>query len=183
MKLKHFILLAFVLNCFNVAKAQEQVKTTDQVLKEAYKAASVDNKKVLLMFHASWCVWCRKMDSSINDMACKKMFLTNYVICHLTVDESKENKMLENPGADAFRAKYHGETAGLPFWLILDKDGKLLADSRMRKPGDTLDAPGDNTGCPTSKNEVAYFLSVLKTTSNLKDPQLKIIGERFSKNQ
>lgn len=119
----------------------------------------------------------------MNDMACKKMFDDNYVTCHLTVDELKDKKNLETPGADDLRAKYHGEKVGLPFWLILDKKGKLLADSRIRKPGVSLDEPGDNMGCPASNEEVSYFIKILEETSGLNEKQLKVIEDRFMKNK
>lgn len=183
MKLKYFLLFAFMFGCFRTATAQQTAKTSDDILKEAYKKASAEKKNVFVIFHASWCVWCHKMDSSMNDKVCQKMFADNYVICHLTVDESKENKMLENPGADALRKIYHGETAGLPFWMILDKNGKFLVDSKMLPAGAAANAERENIGCPAAKEEVAYFTNVLKATSTLKDPQLKIIEERFSKNK
>jgi thiol-disulfide isomerase/thioredoxin len=162
--------------------AQNTNTTAGEILQDAYKKAGKENKKVLVMFHASWCGWCHKMDSSLYDISCRKMFDAHFVICHLTVDESKDKKSLETPGADEFRARFHGEKVGLPFWLILDKTGNLLADSRMRKPGEGLEAPGDNMGCPASKEEVAQFIQVLKNTSSLTEKELKVIEQRFSKN-
>lgn len=180
MKLKYFPLLALLLCSFAVVTAQHSA--TEILLKDACRKASAENKNVIVIFHASWCGWCHKMDSSMNDVSCKKMFDDNYVTTHLTVDESADKKKLETPGADAFRMKYHGEKEGLPFWLILDKKGNLLADSRMLAPGETVAKPQSNTGCPASKEEVAYLLSVLKKTSKLNDAELKVIGGRFSKN-
>lgn len=180
MKLKHFALLTFLLSSFIFATAQQSALPTE--LKAALKKAAAQKKNVILIFHASWCGWCHKMDSSMNDASCRKMFESNYVTCHLTVDESADKKNLETPGADAFRKIYHGEKEGLPFWLILDKNGKLLADSRMLAAGETVAKQGTNTGCPTSKEEVAYLLSVLKKTSTLNDDELQVIGERFRKN-
>ena len=68
------------------------------VLKKAVVDAGNENKKVLLIFHASWCGWCHKMDSSLNDLSCKKFFDENFVITHITVLESKGKENLENPG-------------------------------------------------------------------------------------
>ena len=182
MKTKHFLLLTLWMLVFTVSNAQ-QAETSDNILKAAYKQAAAENKKVFVMFHASWCVWCHKMDSSMNDKSCQKLFNSNYVICHLTVDESKDKKALENPGADALRKRYYGETAGLPFWIILDKNGKFLADSKMLPANAKAGAEKENIGCPATQEEVAYFINLLKATSSLKDPQLKIIEERFSKNK
>ena len=183
MKFKVPLLVALSLCVYAAVNAQKPVPRTDVILDNAYKQAKLENKRVFVIFHASWCVWCHKMDSSMNDVSCKKMFQDNYVTCHLTVDESKDKKDLETPDADAFRAKYHGETAGLPFWLIFDNTGKLLADSRMRKTDDGPDALGDNMGCPASTDEVAHFIKILSATSKLSDQQLRVIQERFSKNK
>ena len=181
MKLKHFTLLACLL-CISTIVAAQKKTTTPGILTAALMVAAKEMKNVIVIFHASWCGWCHKMDSSMTDVSCSKMFRSNYITCHLTVDESAENKKLETPGAAAFRKIYHGEKEGLPFWLILDKDGKLLADSRMLAAGETVAKAGTNTGCPASKEEIAYFISVLKKTSKLNDDELQIIGERFSKN-
>src|SRR5690606_25443283 len=97
-----------------------------------------------LMFHASWCGWCHRMDDAMNDSTCKNFFTDNYVICHLVVKEMGDKKKLENPGAEELLAKYHGDKAGIPFWLIFDKNGNLLADSQERPEGAGLDEAGKN---------------------------------------
>jgi len=103
----------------------------------------------------------------------------NYIITHLTVLERDDHKDLENPGATELLKKYHGDQQGIPFWLVLDKNGKLLADSQMRPEGTSLDTPGQNIGYPGSKEEIAAFQKVLKTTSSLSAQELSLIGERF----
>jgi thioredoxin-related protein len=179
-----FTTLALVfLLAFNFARAQDDVPTAESIMNTAYQQASKENKNVILMFHASWCGWCRKMDAAINDKSCKKLFDENYVIVHLTVEESKDKKYLENPGADSIKMKFHGEQAGLPFWLVLDKNGKLIGDSYIRKPGISKDQPGENIGCPASEKEIAAFIEILRKSSSLTDKQLDKIAERFSKNK
>ena len=183
MMLKRMMMFLLSVAMLNGVFAQTGTSAADIMLKEACKKAAKENKNVIVIFHASWCGWCHKMDSSMNDISTKKMFETNYVTIHFTVDEAKDKKQLETPGADAIRTKYHGEKVGLPFWLIMDKTGKLLADSRVRKPGESLDMPGENMGCPAAKDEVENFLKLLKSTSYLSDKQLEVIGERFRKNE
>lgn len=162
-------------------KAQPAPASATEILKEAYELAAKENKNVFIMFHASWCGWCHKMDKSMNDESCKKFFDDNFVIRHLVVNESAGKKNLENPGAEELKIKYHGFGQGIPFWLVFDKNGKLLADSKMRKEGDGPEK-GDNTGCPANEKEVEYFISVLKKTTNLNSDQLEIIRKRFRKN-
>jgi thiol-disulfide isomerase/thioredoxin len=162
--------------------SQKTPLSADDILKEAYGQAAKQNKNVFVIFHASWCVWCHRMDSSMNDKACRKFFEDNYVIRHLTVDESKDKQNLQNPGADDLRKKYYGDGQGIPFWLIFDKDGNLLADSKMRADGANPET-GDNTGCPASEKEVTYFLRVLEQTSKINQQQQEVIRKRFRQNE
>jgi thioredoxin-related protein len=179
---KFSFVVALILGSILV-NAQEKVSAASDLLATANKQAALENKNVILIFHASWCGWCHKMDSSMNDRTCKKFFDDNYVTVHLTVDESAKNKNLENPGANEIRKQFHGDSAGLPFWLILDKNGNLLADSYMRKPGVPLNVAGENIGCPASEAEVAAFIQMLKKSSRITDSELAIIATRFKKNK
>jgi thiol-disulfide isomerase/thioredoxin len=179
---KTFFLLPFVFLFFSAAHAQQAPPSAGEIMKEAYAAAAKENKKVFVMFHASWCGWCHKMDASMNDQACKKFFDDNFVIRHLVVFESQGKKNLENPGALQLLTKYNGADDGIPFWLVFDKDGKLLADSKMRPEGAAPEANGVNTGCPASKEEVDYLIMMLRKTTTLNDNQLTIIEKRFRQN-
>jgi thioredoxin-related protein len=153
--------------------AQSPPPSAEAVLKEATQLAAKQNKKVFIIFHASWCGWCHRMDSIMNNAACKKLFDNNFVVRHLTVKESDKFKHLENPGGSEMLAKYHGGDKGIPFWLIFDSKGKLVADCLM--------GSGENTGCPATKEEVDHFIKVLKQTTSLNDQQLAIIETNFIK--
>jgi thiol-disulfide isomerase/thioredoxin len=175
------ISLLLALSLYAHPYAQTPTSASD-VMAQAYSKAKKENKNVLLIFHASWCGWCRKMDKSLADTSCNKFFDDNYVIAHLVSDESKEKKHLENPGADSLKNKWGGKEQGLPYWVVLDAEGKLLADSRMRQAGTDI-MPGENVGCPATEKEVLYFLAVLRKTSHLTREQLEIIQKRFRKNE
>lgn len=159
----------------NGVAAQSKVASAEEVLKPVYAKAAKKNKNLLLIFHASWCGWCRKMDSSLADPAVKPLVDRYYEIAHLTVYESPNKKNLENPGALDLITKFGGADQGLPYWFVLDNKGNVLADSQYQ--------PKKNTGCPASEVEVNYFISVLKKTSALKEPELNIIKKRFRKNE
>ncbi|SFE91752.1 Thioredoxin-like [Chitinophaga sp. CF118] len=157
--------------------------SADQVLSEAMKQATKEHKSVFIMFHASWCGWCRKMDESMNDPAIKAYFDNNYVIRHLTVTESKGKENLENPGAAELLKKYNSDGLGIPVWFIFDNKGKLLADSHLRPEGTGFDVKGSGIiGCPAQKDEVDEFIKSLKKSSSLKENELAAIAVRFSKN-
>lgn len=181
MKISSFAFAIALLFSFAI-KAQDTPPPAEGILKGAYLAAAKENKNVFIMFHASWCGWCHKMDKSMNDEVCKKFFDDNFVIRHLVVDESDDKKNLENPGADEMKKKYYGDGQGIPFWLVFDKDGKLLADSKIRAEGAGPET-GDNIGCPASVKEVEYFISLLKKTTKLNPDQLEIIRKRFRQNE
>lgn len=155
----------------------------DDIIKEACREATAGKKKVFIIFHASWCGWCRKMDTAMADPALKAFFTDNYVIRHLVVFESAGKKSLENPGAEDILKKYKaGEGVSIPYWLIFDNKGELLADSKARPGGGGLET-GENVGCPATAKEVEHFIEVLKKTSPLKPAQLDLIRERFRKNE
>jgi thioredoxin-related protein len=183
--MKNIPIIAFALTLLfqsNTLHAQKSLPS-GKILAEAYQKAAKEKKNVLIVFKASWCGWCKKMIAAINDESCRELFNKYYVITELSVDERGENKNLENVGADIIRKKHKGERAGLPFWLIMDKDGKMLEDSYMRKEGQSADTPGESIGCPASDEEVAAFCYKLKNTSKLSDQELLIITERFKKNR
>src|SRR5262245_40800183 len=163
-----FALLFFTATSF----AQAPPLSANEVLKEATATAAKANKKVFIIFHASWCGWCHRMDSIMNNVACKKLFDDQFVIRHLVVMESDKYKQLENPGGKELMDKYHGKDKGIPFWLIFDTKGNLVADCMMRPDNVGLDHPGENTGCPATKEEVTHFVKVLKQTTSLNDNQL-----------
>lgn len=181
MKYTSLLFLGFLF--FFNGNAQTKTPAADKVIQLAGAKAEKENKKVLLIFHASWCGWCHKMDASLNDPAVKKYFDDNFVIEHLTVDESKEKKDLENPGGDAVKIKYGGKEQGLPYWVVLDAKGGLLFDSKIRSKGADGKITAQNIGCPASEEEVAAFIDILKKTTKLDKKELDKIAARFSKNK
>ena len=162
--------------------SQKAPASSEEIMKEAYSIAKKENKKVLLIFHASWCGWCHKMDTSLNDASVKKYFDDNFVIRHMVVFESKGKENLENPGALEILTKYNADKEGIPFWLIFDKNESFLFDSRMKSTVNGIEQL-QNTGCPASKEEVDYFIDVLKKTASLKEEELEKIRLRFRKNE
>jgi thiol-disulfide isomerase/thioredoxin len=152
-----------------------------EIIKQACAEAAASNKKVMVLFHASWCGWCHKLDTFMASPACKPLFDQSFVVCHLTVAESPDKLDLENPGAEELYDKYADKNSGIPFFLILTPDGAVIADSRIKPVGAKPGSSGDNIGYPASKEEVTYFLRVLHETTTLTGNQLKIIREKLSK--
>jgi thiol-disulfide isomerase/thioredoxin len=173
---------ALVIMCLSIVAAGQAPASADEVMADAYAIAKKENKKVFLMFHASWCGWCHKMDAAMNDASVKKFFDDNFVIRHLVVMESEGKKSLENPGAADMMKKYYGDKSGIPYWLVFDANAILLADSKMRPEGGDPET-GSNIGCPATEKEVAYFVEILTKTTSLTQPNLEMITKRFRQNE
>ena len=179
MKLSFFLSLFLIVSMSALA----QKPSAEQVLKQASGQAAKENKNVMVIFHASWCGWCHRMDTSLNDPSVKKFFDDNYVITHLTVMESRDKKDLENPGAEAFLEKHNGKDQGIPFWLVFDSKGKLLADALIPPPANNPAAKPNNSGCPATAEEVEHFIQVLRKTSRMNETQLAAVRKRFRENE
>ncbi|MDO3425125.1 thioredoxin family protein [Chryseobacterium sp. APV1] len=164
------ILLFLGLLLFQLHFAQEKANV---VLNKALTEAKSKNKNVLLMFHASWCKWCHVMEKNMNLPETKPIFDKKFVTAYIDVQEMGEKKKLENPGGEALMEKYKGKEAGLPFWLVLNPKGEVLADSFNDK--------NENLGCPSTAEEVDVFVAKLKKSSKMNDKELQTVKQTFLK--
>ncbi len=142
----------------NLALAADPPSTTE-LLKGAFATAKAEKKNVWVIFHASWCGWCKKLDAFITMPEYKSILEKNFVIVHLDVMENGPQKALENAGSLEYMTKLGGEKAGLPFFAMLDPNGKVLIDSMMAVPGKQ---EKQNTGHPMEPSEVAHFMAMLQ---------------------
>lgn len=162
--------------------AQAPTPSADSVLASACREAAATHRKVFLIFHASWCGWCHRMDTIMNAPVCKPLFDKHYVIAHLVILETGEKVPLINPGAMELYNKYAGgNNQGIPFFLIIGPDGTVLQDSRIKPEGAAAGSGGHNTGCPDSEEELTYFVRVLHETSDLTDAELATIRAQFNR--
>lgn len=127
-----------------------------EILTHASEQAKLENKNILLIFHASWCGWCKRMEANMENPLVKDYFDRNFVKTFLTVQETPNKKDLETPGGEEFLNRFGGEKQGLPYWLILSPNGKILSDSKVK---------GQNLGCPADENEVTEMISKFKDFS------------------
>ncbi len=131
-------------------------------LKLAQTQAKREKKRVLVIYHASWCGWCKRLDQVMEKPEFREPIEANYVVVHLDVQEHGDQKSLENPGANELMKKMGGEKSGLPFYVFLDDKGKKLADSNAMPKEQNIGYPGD-------PDEIAAFVGLLKKTA----PRLK----------
>ena len=171
------ILVVSLLLAVMIASAQSlKPQPAQEVLKAAVKQAESSDKTVLLIFHASWCGWCKRLDAGLQNPDVKPLIEANYVVTHLVVMESKDKKDLENPGGAAILKDLGGEKSGLPFYAFLDAKGKMIANSNAM-PND------QNIGYPAEKEEIAAFEGLLKKSAkHMTDEQRSQVMSYFVKN-
>jgi len=182
MKTKSFLFVSILL-LSGIVSAQEKPEPAGKILDDACTLAGKEGKKVIIVFHASWCGWCRKFEASIADPSCKDFFDNNFVVRYLDILERADKKDLENPDAIAVYNKNGGQGGGIPFFLIFDKNRTLIADSKIRAAGDGPDKPLQNIGCPASDEEVAAFVQILEKAVKISKSEKTAITERFRKNR
>lgn len=132
---------------------------TTMVLSNAEAQAKASGKNVLVIFHASWCGWCKRLDAFMNDPKFKQVFDDNFVTAKLTVLEDDKHKMLENVGGLDEMDQLGGRDAGLPLFAILDPQGNMIINSV--RPADGADK-GGNTGFPSEPQEIAHFIAMMQ---------------------
>ena len=177
------LLLALAIYGAGITNLQGQTptRTARELLAQAVREASGSHKNIFLVFHASWCGWCRKLNGALNDPSIQGLFRKNYVIIPVTVNENNGKKYLETPGGNALSEQFGGRGQGLPYWVILDSTGHFLANSRFDGGTSDLLTP-NNMGCPATAQEVSGFVRVLRNTSLLSEQELHQVGQIFLKN-
>lgn len=135
-----------------------ETPSSSELLAKASAAAKKDGRNVLVIFHASWCGWCKRFDKFLDTTEEGKLVKGGLEVVHITVLENAAHKADENAGGLDLMIKLGGKDAGLPFMAILDaKSGKMLANS-LQKTGDAR----SNTGYPAAPGEIAHFVTMLQ---------------------
>lgn len=82
--------------------------------------AKAENKNLIIQAGGNWCIWCLRFNNYIHQTPRVKTALEKVLYYHLNY--SKENKN------EAIFAKYapNGNTLGYPFFIVLNKEEKVL---------------------------------------------------------
>jgi len=131
---------------------------TAKILADAEAQAKASGRNVLVIFHASWCGWCKRLDKFMTDPKFQPIFDKNFVTVKLTVLEDDKHKSDENPGGLEEMDVLGGRDAGLPLFAVLDPSGKTIITSM--RPSD--DGKSANTGFPAASEEIGHFVVMMK---------------------
>lgn len=153
-----------------------KLPSADAALKQSVAVAKAKDKTVFVLFHASWCGWCKRLEKAMESPELKGIFEKNYVITRIDVlERGTKVDSLENPGGKEFLKKIGGEKSGLPFFVFFDKKGKQIADSKIIK--------GENIGYPGAPEEIDAFVALLKKTGkHFSSADLATVADYFKKN-
>ena len=158
------------------AAAGDAPPSADQVLAEAKAEAASQHKGIFLIFGASWCGWCRRLEQFNHVPEVSAILDKTFVIVHLTVQEHKEKAQLDNPGAQELMKSLGGQ-GGLPFFAFLDGDGKPIVTSNRPPEGQKGDT---NIGFPGEPQEIAWFLTMMrKVVPSLSAGQVQVLEDQI----
>lgn len=160
--------------------AAETPPPASAVTESARTAAAAQHKSIFLIFHASWCGWCRKLDQFIETPEIKPIIDKYFVQARLTVQEQEAKKSLNNPGGDAVLAQAGGKDIGLPFFAFLDEKGETIVNSI--RPGEGR-AGLRNIGHPFEPQEVDWFLMMVKKAAPTISPDEAKVLENWLRAQ
>ena len=169
-----FFILSMPLFALPVLGKTARPDSAQNIIRAAITEAQSSEKNVLLIFHATWCGWCKRLETALNDTTVKSLIDRNYIIARLDVKERGDKiQTHENPGGQNLLAEFGGDNAGLPFIVFLNGKGKMIANSNVMPDK-------QNIGYPGSKEEINAFTKLLKkTASNITSKQLDVIQNYF----
>ena len=91
-------------------------------INEALKLATVEKKRVLLIFGGNWCYDCHVLDRALHEGAAGKILKQSFLLLHVDIGEGDKNLDLTK----LYRIPLD---KGVPAVAILDSGGKLLYSS------------------------------------------------------
>ena len=156
------------------------LRPADTVLAEARDAAKSQGKNIFVLFSATWCAPCKWFKEALAKEPWASVLDRNYVFVTLRGHEEKPEDA--NAGAtQLFDLWTKGQSGGIPFYAVLDADGKLLMTAHEMVNG----TPMNRTGI--SGSEGRHLLEVLRATApSIHEIELRmldsIVNEKAIKN-
>jgi len=140
-------------------KYKPEPVSAESVMSSAIAEAKAKSKNVFVQFSAPWCSWCKKFDAYFADESIASVFEGAYVRVKVDIERMANGEdVAERYGKD--------EDQGIPFFAVVDGQGKKLIDSV---------GPKGNCGYPVEDFEVAHYMNVLEKTANLPPDKLAVL--------
>lgn len=150
-----FVLLALALP----AVAQN---AADNILSDAQARAANQHKNVFLIFAASWCGPCHRLDAFLEAPEMQTIVERYFVVARVHIaEEASKHPEKNTPGSDVLLQKLTGndpKNTGVPFIVFVDSTGKPIVNSDRPVPG----AAAENIGYPFLPEEIGWFMEMLK---------------------
>ena len=165
-------ILSIVLLSFPLHGQPAKPDSAQNIIKSSVTKAHSSKKNVLLIFHATWCKWCKRLETALNDPEINSVINKHYIVTMLDVKERGDKiQTYENPGGQKLLSGFKGDSAGLPFVVFLNGDGNMIANSNVMPQE-------QNIGYPGSPEEITAFIELLKrTAAHITNKQCTVIKQ------
>jgi len=131
-----------------LAKNQAPQLDAQKALDSALARAQSEKKRVFLHFGAPWCGWCRTLEAWLAEPLVATALAKDFIDVKIDIDRMKG-------GADVQARFPQSKEAGIPWFAILDGDGKTLSDSGSGQ---------NNIGFPAKDEEISRFIAMLEAS-------------------
>tara|TARA_R110002095_G_scaffold179193_2_gene156485 strand:+ start:117040 stop:120039 length:3000 start_codon:yes stop_codon:yes gene_type:complete len=118
-----------------------------ELLATALKKAKKENKRIIIQETATWCGPCRLLSRFL--VKERNLWERDYIWIKIDHRWTGSSEMMKTMRA--------GAQGGIPWWAILDKDGKVLVTSN--------DEEGTNIGFPGEQSGRVHFRTMLEKTA------------------
>lgn len=143
------------------ADAGNPALSADDMLKHSTELALREHKDVLVIFTASWCHPCHVFLSFLTDPAMRPIFDRSFVTLVLTDGERDGDvRHHDTPGAHDLRTTFHAREAGLPYFAMLDGNGRKIVDSVRPVYGRRNERA--NVGYPGAASGREWFMEMMR---------------------
>ena len=108
----------------------------EKLIDVAVTKATREHKRVLLLFGANWCPWCRRLHRALDSNRVTGLLKKNFVL--VLVDANSRNDKDRNSGV----IERYGNPLqyGLPVFVVLDSKGKQLTTKETASLAANTDA-------------------------------------------
>lgn len=132
-----------------------ELPDAEEILSEALRQATRENKRVLLQHSGAYCGPCVLLSRFLDEH--RELIAKDYI--YITIDERFRS------GSDVIRRFRQKDERGIPWMVILDGGGAPLI---------TSDGPEGNIGYPGGSDGAKHFEEMLRTTAvRLSEPEIR----------